>query len=266
MAMVTGPSSGIGMVIAKTLAADGFHVIAAGRSEARVTPVVDEIVSDGGSAEFLHLDLASLESARRAGETFIASGRPLHLLVNNAGIGISQRGKTEDGFEVHFGINHLGHFLLTKLLLDAMGTKARVVQVASSVHFSAKGVPFDRLRRGTSLIGYREYAVSKLANVLFVRELARRWPDLATYAVHPGLVDTPLIPAWSKPFLRGRLLTPSQGAETPLWCATSDEVVDETGFYYAHRTRLDPSQPAQDDRLAAELWERSIEWCEISSH
>lgn len=263
--MVTGPSSGIGMVIAKTLAADGFHVVAAGRSEARVSPVVDEIVSDGGSAEFLHLDLASLASARRAGETFIASGRPLDLLVNNAGIGISQRGRTEDGFEVHFGINHLGHFLLTKLLFDAMGTNARVVQVASSVHYSAKGIPFDRLRRGTSLIGYREYAVSKLANVLFVRELARRRPDLATYAVHPGLVDTPLIPAWTKPLLRGRLLTPSQGADTPLWSATSDAVVGESGFYYANRTRLDPSHPAQDNRLALELWERSLKWCGLET-
>ena len=261
--MVTGPSSGIGLVMAKSLAEQGFHVVAAGRSEERISPVVADIRARGGSAEFLHLDLASLASAQEAGREFEASGQPLDLLINNAGVGINRRGLTEDGFEVRFGVNHLGHFMLTYQLRQALGPGSRVVQIASSAHYSARKIDFDRLRTGTRLIGYREYAVSKLANVLFARELARRQPDWRTYAAHPGLVDTPLIPRWIKSLTKTRLLTPEEGSDTPLWCATSPDLADQSGLYYAGRQTMEPSPVAQDDQLAAELWERSEQWCDI---
>ena len=261
IALVTGPGSGIGRATALELAVRGFHVVAAGRREARIQPVIDAIAGRGGTAEFLELDLGSLASVRGAATRFLDSGRPLDVLVNNAGIGLG-RGRTEDEFEVHFGVNHLGHFLLTHELVPALQSRARIVSLASAIHFRARGIDFARVRQGTTLTGYAEYAVSKLANVLFVRELARRHPESRAYAVHPGLVDTPLIPRWVRLFTRGSMLNPEQGADTVVWCATSDEVAHESGGYYQFRQRAMPSPYAQDDTLAAELWERSEEWCD----
>ena len=186
VAMVTGPNAGIGLEITRSLAKQDYHVVAAGRSEERIGPVVAEVEASGGSVEFLHLDLASLESARTAAKTFEQSGRTLDVLVNNAGIGVNRRGLTVDGFEVHFGINHLGHFMLTHHLRRAFQPGTRIVQVASSVHDRAKGIDFDRVQRKSSFMGLDEYAVSKLANILFVREMARRQPDWRLYAAHPA--------------------------------------------------------------------------------
>jgi NAD(P)-dependent dehydrogenase (short-subunit alcohol dehydrogenase family) len=260
-ALVTGPNSGIGLVTTLDLARTGFHVVAAGRSQARIEPVIATITSEGGSAEFLELDLSSLASVRSAAACFIESGRQLDVLVNNAGIGVNRRGRTEDGFEVHFGINHLGHFLLTDRLRSTFGPGTRIVSLTSAVHFRAKGIDFDRVRRRTSFIGYPEYAVSKLANVLFIRELARRTPELNAYAVHPGLVDTPLIPWPIRALMSRSFLRPEQGADTVVWCATSNDVADQTGRYYQLRAMANPSLIAQDDDLARELWDRSEVWC-----
>lgn len=223
--------------------------------------MIDSITTEGGSAEFLELDLSSFASVRSAAARFTESGRTLDVLVNNAGIGVNRRGRTEDGFEVHFGINHLGHFLLTDQLRPAFRPGARIVSLASAVHFRATGIDFDKVRKRTGLTGYTEYAVSKLANILFIRELARRQPDFNAHAVHPGLVDTPLIPGPIRALMRQSLLTPEQGADTVVWCATSGQVADESGHYYQRRSIAIPSGSAQDDDLARELWERSVEWC-----
>jgi NAD(P)-dependent dehydrogenase (short-subunit alcohol dehydrogenase family) len=261
-ALVTGPNSGIGRVAAAQLARAGFHLIAAGRSLARVQPVLDLIESEGGTAEFLELDLSSLTSVRSAAAHVEESGLGLDILVNNAGVGINRRGRTQDGFEVHFGINHLGHFLLTHRLGPTFRPGARVVSLTSSVHFRAKGINFDAVKNRSSLTGYPEYATSKLANILFIRELSRREPGQNAYAVHPGLVDTPLIPLPVKLLMRRHLLTPEQGADTVVWCATSDQVAGESGHYYQRRELATASTDAENDHLAAELWDRSLEWCE----
>ena len=145
-ALVTGPSSGIGRVTSLELGRKRFHVVAAGRSEERTSSVIDSIREEGGSAEFLHLDLASLESAREAACTFGDSGRRLDVLVNNAGVGAT-RGITADGFEVNFGVNHLGHFMFTHHLRPTFWSGTRIVQIASAVHFRADGIDFDRLQR-----------------------------------------------------------------------------------------------------------------------
>jgi NAD(P)-dependent dehydrogenase (short-subunit alcohol dehydrogenase family) len=260
IALVTGPGSGIGRATALRLAALGFHVVAAGRHPEKIGPVVDLIASRGGTGEFLPLDLGSFASVREAATRYLHSNRPLDILVNNAGIGLG-RGLTEDGFEIHFGINHLGHFLLTRELIPVFSPGARVVSLTSAIHSRARGIDFSRVRRGTVLTGYAEYGVSKLANVLFIRELARLHPRLHTYAVHPGLVDTPLIPGWVRLFTGGSMLTPEQGADTVVWCATSDQITGESGGYYQFCHRTTPSSPAQDDTLARALWERSEEWC-----
>ena len=261
IALVTGANSGIGRATAIGLAKEGAHVIAAGRSAERTRPVLEEIEARGGSTEFLALDLASMSSVRTAARVFAGSDRHLDILVNNAGIGVNRRGLTEDGFEVHFGINHLGHFLLTRELLPHLRPGSRVVSLTSGLHFRADRLDLSRVRRRTSYIGLAEYATSKLANLLFIKELARRRPELHAYAVHPGLVRTRLIPAPLRALSGSSMLSPEQGADTVIWAATSEQVAAESGHYYQQRSRAIPSTLAQDDDLARELWERSDEWC-----
>ena len=262
--VLTGASSGIGRAAALELANQGHHIVAAGRSPKRTESVVNQILISGGSAEFLHLDLASLESARTAARTFEATGRTIDVLVNNAGVGAT-RGITEDGFEIHFGTNHLGHFMFTHHLRRTFRPGTRIVQVSSEVHRRAQGIDFSRVRhKSRTFYGLGEYAVSKLANVLFVREMSRRQPDWRLYAVHPGLTNTNIIPTVARPFIGRRLLSPQQAADTVVWCATSKEVSDESGLYYARRQVVSPSGPALDDNLAGELWRRSEMWCDVA--
>jgi NAD(P)-dependent dehydrogenase (short-subunit alcohol dehydrogenase family) len=261
-AMVTGPSSGIGRAVALALAKKGFHVVAAGRSAEKVGRVVDEIRSSRGTAETLVLDLASFQSTKTAAREFEESGRSLDVLVNNAGVAVA-RGTTVDGFQVQFGVNHLGHFLLTHHLRRTFRPGTRVIQVSSDMHHRARGIDFEAVTKPTrSMFGVAEYAASKLANVLFVREMARRQPDWGIYAVHPGLVDTPLFPALTRPLVRMSGVTPEQGADTVVWCAMTEDGLT-SGGYYASRTEKAPSAVARDDDLAAELWRRSERWCGV---
>jgi NAD(P)-dependent dehydrogenase (short-subunit alcohol dehydrogenase family) len=262
-AVVTGASSGIGRETAFELAMRDFHVVAAGRSRDRTAPVVDSIIAQGGSAELALVDLSSLAQTRDAAGALLASGRRIDVLVNNAGVGLA-KGVTEDGFEIHFGVNHLAHFLLTWLLRPAMDPGARVVNVSSAAHRRASNIDFETAVGPTrSLLGWREYGVSKLANVLFSRELAARRPDLRSYAVHPGLVDTGIVPGWVRPFVLPRLLTAGEGAEPVVWCAVSSDLSGQTGLYYERKAVATPSPAGRDDHLAAELWERSVTWCGV---
>lgn len=262
--LVTGASSGIGRATSLELGRRGFQVVAAGRSEERTTPVVEAIFREGGSAEFLHLDLASLNSCVSAAQTFKASSRPLDVLINNAGVGAA-RDTTEDGFEIHFGVNHLGHFMFTRYLQEAFLPGTRIVVVSSEMHRRADGIDFASVRRKTrSIGGLSEYAVSKLANILHARRLAALHPEWRTYSVHPGLADTNIFPSLVKPFIRNKLPA-AVAARTSVWCATSEEVADHTGRYYSRMELRAPSPVANDDQLASELWERSAAWCEASS-
>lgn len=257
VALVTGASSGIGAATTRALASLGYHVIAAGRSEQRTSRTVAGIHASGGSAEFLHLDLASLDSCRAAAAEIVDRSATIDLLVNNAGVG-PIKGVTADGYEIHFGVNHLGHFLFTTGLEGALAPGARVVQLSSHMHHRVATLDFDAFTRPTrSMFGLDEYAGSKLANILFASELARRNPGLRTYAVHPGLVKTKIIPWYVRPFIRA--LSPDEGADTVVWCATSQELADETGLYYAHRSTTAPSKAAQDESLALRLWDFSLQ-------
>lgn len=264
IALLTGPSSGIGRAAALALGRNGFHVVAAGRSPQRVAPVLAEIEQAGGSAEFLPLDLSSLDSLHHAAHTFLASGRTLEALVNNAGVGVA-RGMTVDGFEIHFGVNHLGHFALTRLLGPSLGPGARVVTLASAMHHRVAELDFDMLRQSTrSLFGLKEYSVSKLCNVLFTRELAARRPKWEAHAVHPGMVDTNIVPGYARPLLRlarRPRLTPEQGAATVVSAATTPGFGRTSGLYFANGVPTLPSPLGRNYELAAELWERSEQWC-----
>ena len=197
---------------------------------------------------------------------FLGRDEPLHVLVNNAGVG-GQRGLTADGFELHFGVNHLGHYALTLLLLDrltASGPDARIVNVSSAAHYGANGIDFDALRRRTpSFTGQREYAVSKLCNVLFTQELTRRaGSGLSAYALHPGVVASDIwrrLPRLVRPLITARMLTTEQGAVTSVYCATSPAVGGDSGLYYDKCAARPPSAAATPE-LAGLLWKHSAEW------
>jgi NAD(P)-dependent dehydrogenase (short-subunit alcohol dehydrogenase family) len=263
IALITGPSSGIGKATALEMARRGYHVVAAGRSRERVSDVVSTIQKEGGSAEHLHLDLASLSSCTAAGRTFAESGRVLDVLIDNAGVG-AVRGLTDDGFEIHFGVNHLGHFMLNHHLAPSFRSGSRIVVVSSEAHRRAGGIDFDQVRRRVGVLGVlNAYAVSKLANILYAGHLAHLQPEWRTYAIHPGVSDTNIFPAMVKPFLRN-VETPEQAAQTSVWCATSDEVANQSGLYYSRMKQRETSPAAHDNTLAAELWRRSEQWCGIS--
>lgn len=267
IAFITGANTGIGAVTARELAAQGMHCILACRSKAKTQPVLDEIERAGGSAEFIPLDLGDFASVRAAAKTFLDSGRPLHVLVNNAGLAGS-RGKTASGFELTFGVNHVGHFLLTKLLLPRLqeSAPARIVTVASKAHKSAKSIDRSVLRKKTrSLTGLKEYEVSKLANVLFSAELSRRLEGTGvhTYSLHPGVVASDVWRRVPQPFrylMTRAMISTEEGAKTTIHCASAKSAANETGLYYDRSKPTRPSRVAQDEALAAELWRWSEDW------
>ncbi len=270
--LVTGGNTGIGRATATALAADGGRVYIGCRSAEAGAVAVDAIKSAAGSQTvwLLPLDLASLASVRGCAAAFLARDEALHVLVNNAGVG-GQRGKTAEGFELHFGVNHLGHFALTMLLLDRLKASgsgagaqgARVVTVSSDAHYGARGIDFDAVRRSTpSFTGQREYAVSKLCNVLFTQELARRAGDVSSYALHPGVVASDIwrrVPRPARAIIKRRMLTVEQGAVTSVYCATSPAVAAESGLFYDRCAVRAPSRIATPE-LAELLWKHSTEW------
>jgi retinol dehydrogenase-12 len=265
--LVTGGNTGIGLATARALAARGGRVHIACRSPAKGAAAVAAITAATGSEQvrFLALDLANLDSVRASAATFLALGEPLHVLINNAGVA-GRRGLTKDGFELIFGVNHLGHFAFTAALLDCLiSSQARIVNVSSDAHFQAPGIDFDRLRRpARTIAAIGEYAVSKLCNVLFTQELARRLSGTAvtTYALHPSVVASDIwrrVPWPVRPLLTRRMLTIDQGAQTSLYCATATELAQVSGRYYEDCAEREPS-PVATPELAARLWQHSEKW------
>jgi retinol dehydrogenase-12 len=263
--IVTGANTGIGRVTARRLAEQGGHVFLAGRSREKTEPVVAELRAAAGHdrVEFLALDLTSLASVRAAAAAFLALDLPLHILVNNAGLA-GQRGLTQDGFELHFGVNHLGPFLFTTLLQERLqaSAPARVVVVSSKMHERVAGIDYAAVRRPTKTVtGMPEYGVSKLANVYFAKELARRaGPGVHTYALHPGVVASDIwrrIPQPFRWFMTRNMVDVEAGAETSVYCATAPEAAEETGLYYQRSQVRAPSKLAEDPSAAAECWRQS---------
>jgi len=267
--IVTGANTGIGAVTARALAERGDRVILACRSEEKTRSVIDEIIAATGNqaVEFLPLDLADLVSVRTASKTLLDRGDPIDVLVANAGLA-GHRGITAQGFEIQFGVNHLGHFAFVTDLLELLraGSDTRLVVVASTAHNNAKkGIDFDALQQSTpSRLGLKEYAVSKLANVLFAQEMARRVPaeDIWTASLHPGVIASDVwrrVPWPTRALLTSRMTPVEVGARTSIMCATADEVLPHHGAYYS-AGKLDAAAPHATPELAAELWQRSEEW------
>jgi len=268
--LVTGGNTGIGRATATGLAGRGGRVWLTARSAAAGDAAVAGIkASTGNEAVFLlPLDLADLDSVRACAAAFLATGEPLHVLVNNAGVA-GRRDLTRQGFELMFGVNHLGHFALTSALLGRLtaSAPARVVTVSSDAHYSAPGIDFSALRRpARGITGMREYAVSKLGNVLFSAELARRTAGtgVTTYALHPGVVASDMwrrVPWPVRPLITRRMLSVTEGAQTSLYCATSaaPEVAAASGQFYDRCAPRAASAVATPE-LARVLWERSEAW------
>ena len=269
VALITGANTGIGRVTARELAARGAHVFIACRSIEKGQAAVDDIRKATGNSqvEILALDLGDFASIRQCAQTFLARDLPLHLLINNAGLA-GAKGLTKSGFELAFGTNHLGPFLLTQLLLDRIkqSAPARIVTVASRAHTRVSGINFDAVQKPTiGKAGLPEYGVSKLANVLFSAELGRRLAGtgVATYSLHPGVVASDVWRELPQPFralAKLFMISVEEGAATTIYCATSPDVAEQSGLYYDKCSVKNPSSVGQDRALAAELWKRSEAW------
>ena len=273
--IVTGANTGIGKITAQELANQGAHVILACRSKAKTEKVLEEIkrAVPNANVEFVPLDLGDLGSVRACAKALLDRDIPIHGLVNNAGLA-GARGLTKDGFEIQFGTNHLGHYLFTRLLLDRIiaSGPARIINVSSASHYQAKGIDWAALQRPTRTVtAMHEYSVSKLSNVLFTKELARRLAGtkVTTYAVHPGVVATDVwrkVPGPVRWVMKKFMITPEQGAQSSLRCATDPALADETGRYYdTGGKEKRPNRLADDAELARTLWTKSAEWTGLPS-
>jgi NAD(P)-dependent dehydrogenase (short-subunit alcohol dehydrogenase family) len=283
IALVTGATSGIGQETAVGLAARGAQVVIVGRDRARAEAARKDITERSGNAQVdvLLADFASLQAVRGLAREFCDRYPALHLLVNNAGLVMTQRKLTVDGHETTLAVNHLAPFLLTHLLRERLlaSAPARVVNVASDAHrFVARGFDFDdpmserKFGFPSFVTGLRVYGFSKLANILFTAELARRaaGTGVTANAVHPGGVATRLgtntgalgkvVPFLLQPFFK----TPAQGAETSLYVATDPALAQTSGRYYADSREREPASSARDLDAARRLWNLSCGWVGIA--
>ncbi len=266
--VVTGATSGIGKATASALARLGAQVVLVGRDRGRGEAAVAEVAAAGAPRPRLEIaDLASMGQVRELAGRLAGLDR-IDVLVNNAGLVVGERRVTPDGFEHVFAVNHLAPFLLTNLLLPKLtaSAPARVVTVTSDAHTAARlDLDDPQLEHGWD--SWRAYANSKLANILFTRELARRLAGTGVTAncAHPGVVRTgfgregSLLLRFGVTLGRPFMLSPQRGADTIVYLASSPEVAGETGGYYVRRQRREPSPAARDDAAARRLWQLSEE-------
>jgi len=271
--LITGGNTGLGLETAVALAGAGAHVTITSRNPQRGDEARKEIVDrtgvDAEQVEVMALDLASTASIREFAAAFLAGHPKLDVLVNNAGLILSERTETEDGFETTFGVNHLGHVLLTELLLDRLKESApsRIVVVASEAHkFALDGLKFDDLQCERHFFSYRVYGRSKLANIYFTKSLAKRLEGsgVTVNAVHPGSVatrfardgDTSFVTAATTFVARPFSRTPEEGARTQVHVASAPELADVSGAYFTNSKQADKrlSRVARSDEAAERLW------------
>ena len=268
VAVLTGATRGIGQAAAIELARRGADVVLVGRDPERVESVSDEATAAGGGGlvHGLVADLALMSDVRVLAEEIRRRYAHVDVLANNAGALFASRKETPEGFERTFALNHLAPFLLTNLLRDRLAG-GRVVTTASGAHQSAR-LDLDDLQSEKSY-SPRVYGTSKLCNILFTRELARRAPELRANCFHPGVVRTgfaknengiwKVLATLGGPFLR----SPERGARSLVWLALSDHAAALTGEYIEDEKVVAPSARAQDDTLARGLWERSAQLLEL---
>ncbi len=275
-ALVTGANTGLGLETTRVLALRGAKVIMACRDPQKAESALKKIVAESaGNIKadqllMLDLDMNSLDKVKASAEEFLSWDMPLDILVNNAGIMIPMERRTEDGFEAHLGINHLAHFLFTNLIIDSLkrAGQARVVVVASgAMGMATQTAELNDLNwEERKFSGMRSYGDSKLMNLLFAKELNKRFnkDGIVANALHPGVIATELARDQSLPFmLLGLLAIPfmkskGQGAATSVYLATSPDYASKGGLYFSSCKEARPEYKlANDDALCAAVWHRS---------
>ncbi|XP_021928779.1 retinol dehydrogenase 12-like [Zootermopsis nevadensis] len=277
-AIVTGSNTGIGKYTVLDFVKRGARVIIAcrdttkGEEAAKDIRKLTENVEGAGTVDVVCLNLGSLASVRKCAQDLLRTEDKIHLLVNNAGVMACPQGKTEDGFETQFGVNHLGHFLFTCLLLNRIirSAPARIVNVSSSAHDWGT-MNFEDINLEQSYTPIKAYCQSKLANVLFSKELAKRLQGtgVTTYSVHPGVVITDLQRHMDDTFFKGAqslfhgigsffLKKPEEGAQTTIYCSVDEKLADKTGLYYSNCKEKSSSTQSCDPEAARKLWELSM--------
>ncbi|XP_032676877.1 retinol dehydrogenase 11-like [Odontomachus brunneus] len=286
--VITGANTGIGKETARDLYRRGARVILACRDIKRAENALEDLKNnppsrpdreqfDGGPGELAiyPLNLCSLKSVKECAKSLLTKESAIHLLVNNAGVMLCPFEKTEDGFEMQLQTNHLGHFLLTLLLLPKImssGPGCRILNVSSRLHLRGT-IHFDDINMEKSYSPLGAYNQSKLANVLFTKELARRLQEaningINVYSLHPGVIRTELGRYMDRSVFRGaRFLSqlllrpffksPEQGAQTTIYCAVDEKAATETGLYYEECNVANAHRIANDDRVVKQLWDQS---------
>ncbi len=257
IAVITGATEGIGKQTAAELAERGFHVVIHGRNEARAK----EAAKGLSGADICVGDFASLKQVRAMGADLAKRFLRIDVLLNNAGVYAKTRTLTEDGFELTVGVNHFAHFVLTHLLIDSLraSEQGRVVNVSSGVHGGGE-IDFDDLNLEHGFSGYAAYANSKLMNVLFSNELARRLQNtrITSNALHPGVIATKLL----REGFGGGGASLASGARTTTMVASDPSLRATTGAYFSDARKATASATARDEALAKKFYETS---CKLTS-
>lgn len=268
-ALITGPTSGIGRETALALGGRGFKLFLLCRNGNAGEALADEIAAMPGAArpQVLLADLGDFDAVQAAAQRFLATGEPLDVLINNAGI-VNMDRVMVDGVEQMFRVNHLGHYLLTRLLLDKIvESRGRIVVVASDAHAFCPGIRFDDINFEQDFSTFKTYGHSKLANMLMTRSLAHKLEGTGVIVncLHPGAVASHLghnNKRWYAPALRLMMrlffITPAKGADTSVYLATTDEVTTSGDYYYKRKTR-GSKKWARSDADAERLWQLSEE-------
>ena len=276
--LVTGGTSGLGRATAHALAQQGAEVIVVGRNPKKCEKTVKKIKKSTGNDSIRHLiaDLSSQKDIRTLADEFKKNYSSLDVLVNNAGAKFMEKKVTVDGLEMTFALNHLGYFLLTNLLLEALKTSqnARIVNVSSGAHSGCRTIDFENLQGEKNFDGRAAYALSKFCNVLFTYELARILSDtdITVNALSPGGVATNfsrnngLVP-WARHIvshlLTGNLVGPQKGAKTIVQLATSLEVEGITGKYFVDQKPAQSAELSYDETLGKKLWDVSLKLTDV---
>jgi NAD(P)-dependent dehydrogenase (short-subunit alcohol dehydrogenase family) len=269
--LITGATSGIGLATASALAGFGWQLVLVGRNEYKCQKTVEALKTASGNSAMSYLlaDLSSQQEVRQLAQVFQERFARLDVLINNAGGYFFKHRKTVDGLERSFALNHLAYFLLTNLLLKPLEASpaARVINVASGAHAWGR-IRFDDLQSEKQFDKHQVYAQSKLANLLFSYELARRLvgTNVTVNAMNPGGVATNLgrsnseLRFWLRRLIR-REKSPEAGARTVVYLATSDEVTGVTGKYFQNEQAIPSSAASYDEESARRLWDVSVALC-----
>ncbi|XP_011155356.1 retinol dehydrogenase 11 [Solenopsis invicta] len=287
--VITGANTGIGKETARDLYRRGARVILACRNIQKAYEAIEDIKKNppstangeqfqGNFGELVvyHLDLCSLTSVKECARNLLKKESAIHVLINNAGVMMCPQEKTEDGLDLQIQTNHVGHFLLTLLLLpkiQSSGPNCRIVNISSCLHVF--GAIHKDLNLMETYTPFKAYTQSKLANILFTKELARRLKEahingINVYSLHPGVITTELGRHFSSTVFRGAstifrsffrpfLKNPEQGAQTTIYCSVDEKVANETGLYYKECGVTTPQWRAQDNQIAEDLWNQTCQ-------